>query len=136
MIRIDKRSGVPIYKQVFEAVRAQILRGELSPGDQLVSVRELAGKLEINPMTISKAYSRLEQEGLVFRRPGLGSFVAEQSKRSRDEALQVTLETPFKNAASAAHSSGLSEDDACKLFREHFRKCSPPKKSSKKRSKK
>ena len=76
LLQIDHHSGQPIYRQVTEQVRRQILAGQLGEGEQLVSVRDLAAQLKVNPMTISKAYGLLEAEGLLQRRRGIGLFVA------------------------------------------------------------
>ena len=57
LLEIDPRSGVPIYRQIIEQVRQQVLLGELAEGDQLPTVRSLAPQLKVNPMTVSKAYS-------------------------------------------------------------------------------
>ena len=95
LLQIDHHSGQPIYRQVMEQIRRQILAGHLSEGEQLVSVRELAGQLMVNPMTISKVYSLLEIEGLLERRRGIGLFVArirpDQKSRTKSEVLEQIL---------------------------------------------
>ena len=68
LITIDHHSGVPVYRQLMDQIKFHIASGLLKPGDQLPTTRVLSGELEINPMTISKAYSFLEMEGLVERR--------------------------------------------------------------------
>ena len=73
---IDTHSGVPIYRQLMDQITRQILAGQIRPGDQLPTVRELAVRLKINPMTISKAYSLLESTGILQRQRGIGLFVA------------------------------------------------------------
>ena len=80
LLEIDHHSGVPIYRQVIEQIRRQIMAGQLTEGQQLDSVRDLAGRLRVNPMTISKAYALLEVEGLAERRRGIGLFVARVTK--------------------------------------------------------
>ncbi|MDZ7619635.1 MAG: GntR family transcriptional regulator [Patescibacteria group bacterium] len=72
---VHASSGLPIYRQIEDQVRALIVGGILAPGDMLPSVRQLATELEINMMTISKAYSRLESEGVVERVRGTGMRV-------------------------------------------------------------
>jgi GntR family transcriptional regulator len=68
----------PIYRQIVEQVRRQMAGGQLRPGTELPSVRALAQQHAINPMTVSKAYSLLESEGLLERRRGMGMVVAGQ----------------------------------------------------------
>lgn len=73
---IHASSGVPIYRQVMDQVLAMVAGGRLSAGDALPSVRVLAQSLEVNPMTVSKAYTRLEQAGVLERLRGKGMVVA------------------------------------------------------------
>lgn len=72
-------SGVPIYRQIMDQVRAVIASGVIKPGEMLPSVRQLASELTVNMMTVSKAYARLEAEGLITRDRGLGMRVADQT---------------------------------------------------------
>jgi len=94
MISINYRDGRPIYEQVKENLRQLMVSGALAPGDKLPSVRELAGKLAINPNTIQHAYRELEVEGYIISLPGKGSFVCEQSgaDRARREELLHRLD--------------------------------------------
>ena len=75
MFRVDAGSGVPIYRQLIEQVRREVMLGRLAPGDQLPTLREVVDALAINPNTVVKAYGELEHEGLVVRRQGTGTFV-------------------------------------------------------------
>ena len=76
MINLDYRDARPIYLQICDGYRDQILSGVLQQGDRLPSVRELATQLTINPNTIQRAYRELELQGWVASIPGKGSFVA------------------------------------------------------------
>jgi GntR family transcriptional regulator len=76
VFRIDAGSGVPIYRQLVEQVRREVMLGRLAAGDQLPPLREVVDALAINPNTVVKAYAELEHEGLVIRRQGMGTFVA------------------------------------------------------------
>ncbi len=76
MFRIDAGSGVPIYRQLVEQVRREVMLGRMAAGDQLPTLREVVDALAINPNTVVKAYAELEHEGLVVRRQGMGTFVA------------------------------------------------------------
>ena len=77
MFRFEAGSGVPIYRQLVEQVRRDVMLGRLRPGDQLPSVNEVVGSLSVNPNTVVKAFSELEHQGLVVRRQGVGTFVAD-----------------------------------------------------------
>src|SRR6266487_781043 len=76
MFRIDTGSGVPVYRQLVEQVRREVMLGRVHPGDQLPTLKEVVEALAINPNTVAKAYGELEHEGLVVRRQGLGTFIA------------------------------------------------------------
>jgi GntR family transcriptional regulator len=76
VFRIDAGSGVPIYRQLVEQVRRDVMLGRLVAGDQLPPLREVVEALAINPNTVVKAYAELEHDGLVVRRQGMGTFVA------------------------------------------------------------
>lgn len=73
--------GAPIYRQLKEKVIAMMLDGELKPGDALPSVRTVAADYQLNPITVSRAYQELADEGLVEKRRGLGMFVTGEAAR-------------------------------------------------------
>ena len=75
MVVLDYRDARPIYTQISDGVREQIVSGVLQPGDKLPSVRELAGTLTINPNTIQRSYRELESQGWIATVPGKGCFV-------------------------------------------------------------
>jgi GntR family transcriptional regulator len=102
LLEIDHHSGVPIYRQVIEQIREQIMAGQLKQGQQLSSVRELAEQLRVNPMTISKAYSLLELEGLVERRRGMGLFAARLRKDQEGHTKTKLLEEILRKAVVTA----------------------------------
>ena len=76
MIQLDYRDARPIYTQITDGIRDQILAGILQPGDKLPSVREMAAELTINPNTIQRAYRELEVQGWIATVPGKGCFVS------------------------------------------------------------
>ena len=76
MVHLDYRDARPIYTQITDGFREQILSGVLRQGDKLPSVRELATQLAINPNTIQRAYRELEHQGWIASVPGKGSFVS------------------------------------------------------------
>jgi len=122
LLEIDHHSGQPIYRQVIEQIRRQILAGQLGEGTQLVSVRELAGQLKVNPMTISKAYSLLEHEGLLERRRGVGLFVAKVAKERKGRAKARLLEEAMTRAVTAAIQFGIPRKDAAEMLGRLYRK--------------
>lgn len=87
LIRIQRGSPVPISRQVDSQIRALILAGKLKPGDQLPSVRQLAGELAINVNTVFRVYGRLSADGLIELRHGNGTFVTQRRKSAVDAQL-------------------------------------------------
>jgi GntR family transcriptional regulator len=74
--RLDERSGVPTYLQLVQQVKQALRLGILQPGDQVPTVKEVVGKLAINPNTVLKAYRELEREGVTEARRGQGTFIS------------------------------------------------------------
>jgi len=122
LLEIDHHSGVPIYRQVIEQVRRQIMAGQLSEGQQLDSVRELAGRLRVNPMTISKAYALLEVEGLAERHRGIGLFVARVRKSQKKQTKARLLEEILRKAAVTAVQFEIPEEEAARMLIDLYRK--------------
>ena len=121
LLEIDYHSGVPIYRQVIRQIRQQIMTDGLKEGEQLETVRELAARLKVNPMTISKAYSFLEAEGLVERKRGIGLFVAKVRKGQRDQIKAKLLNSIVNKAAITAIQLGVSEDEAVESLKKHYK---------------
>jgi len=116
LLELEHHSGQPIYRQVIEQIRQQIMAGQLSEGEQLMSVRELAAQLNINPMTISKAYSLLELEGLIQRHRGIGLFVAKLRKDQKERVKAKLLEEILRKAAVTAVQFGVSEEKVSQML--------------------
>jgi GntR family transcriptional regulator len=121
LIVVDPHSGVPVYRQLMDQVRFQIASGVLEPGDELPSTRILSGELGVNPMTISKAYSYLERDGLVERRPGrplvVKALPREDIEDRKSEQLRQSLVAPV----TVARQLGLDPADALSLFEDMLR---------------
>ena len=115
LFSIATGSPEPIYRQLVEQVRRMCASGQLQPGDGMPSVRDIARALALNPMTVSKAYSLLEMEGVLARRRGLGMVVADAAPTApadRAELLRPTLE----RAALEARQLELDPDTVLSLF--------------------
>ena len=92
MITIDYQSKLPLYEQIAERFQAMILRGALPPGSQMPSVRSLAMDLSINPNTIQKAFSLLEQRGYIYPVRGRGNYVADTARLAEQEKASLLKE--------------------------------------------
>ena len=109
MVHLDYRDARPIYTQITDGFRDQILAGILRPGDKMPSVRELATELTINPNTIQRAYRDLESQGWIASVPGKGSFV--QGIPQADPAQTLALLAEFDKLTATLLAMGLTEDE-------------------------
>lgn len=104
-------SGIPIYVQIADNIRSQILRGALHDGDQLTSTTEYATTYRINPATAGKAFAILVDEGLVDKRRGIGMFVAEGARAALVEVgLRTYVDDTLYPAVEAGLALGLDID--------------------------
>ena len=117
LIVVDSQSGVPVYRQIIEQVRFQVAAGLLRPGAELPSTRTLSQELGINPMTVSKAYGLLEEEGLVVRRAGLPHVIVALPAAAQPGVRAERLASLLEPVAVAARQLGVDDETAVKLFR-------------------
>jgi GntR family transcriptional regulator len=119
-------SAEPIYRQLAEQVKRRIAAGQWVAGDEMPSVRELAQALAVNPMTVSKAFSQLEAQGLLERRRGLSMVVSARPMPSTRVADRAELLRPaLERAATEAHQLGLSPTRALALFKTVLQETQP-----------
>jgi GntR family transcriptional regulator len=117
---LDARSGVPTYLQLVHQVKQAIRMGILRPGDQLPTVKDVVGKLAINPNTVLKAYRELERDGLVGVKSGQGTFV-ERSLTGPGYAKLGGLRQQLLVWLEAANAAGLDAEEIEALFRSTVR---------------
>lgn len=118
MFILNPHSGTPIYKQILEQVRRMVASGQLQPGAELPSVRELALAHAVNPMTISRAYGLLEAEGLLERNRGKPMTVAAQPRAHTQLSKRLAqLEPHLEHLVLAARQLELSEAEVVKALR-------------------
>ena len=106
LLTVQPAAPEPIYRQIVAQLRRLIAGGQLAAGDALPSVREVAGFHAINPMTVSRAYSLAEAEGLLERLRGRGMVVANVRRASLSESHRLALLEPQLEAL-ARHASEL-----------------------------
>jgi GntR family transcriptional regulator len=107
---VHPSSGVPIYRQVMDQVVALIAGGRLAPGELLPSIRQLAAEMQVNMMTISKAYARLEAEGVIERVRGTGMRVRPMNPRGTPADRQRDVRPLVQQAVIRARQLQLSDD--------------------------
>lgn len=115
-IILSNSSGKPIYEQIADQVKEQILAGALSAGDALPSMRVLAKELRISVITTKRAYEELERDGFLDNVPGKGCFVAPQNRELLREAQLRRVEDVLALAVDEAHKGGFSLSEMQELL--------------------
>lgn len=117
---LNDRSGLSPYQQLVQQVRHALRLGLLEEGDRLPTVKDVAGRLAINPNTVLKAYRELEHEGLVAARPGVGTFVT-RTLADASLAAHGPLQKDLRRWLAKARLAGLDEESIEALFMTTFR---------------
>ena len=110
-MKISQTNGIPIYKQIADAFRTDILAGKYKQGEYLPSIRELARDLRISVITTMKAYEQLEAEGLVTASQGKGFYVNAQDSEMLKEQHLRKVEESLAAAIEAAKIAGMSDEE-------------------------
>lgn len=110
-IILSNSSGKPIYEQITDQVKEQIMTGALAAGDALPSMRLLARELRISVITTKRAYEELERDGFLENVPGKGCFVAPQNPELLREARLRKVEDALSQAVEEARKGGLSLEE-------------------------
>lgn len=109
-------SSVPLYEQIKNEIKENILKNKVSEGEQLPSVRTLSKDLKVSILTVKKAYDELEEEGFVESRQGLGTFVAGKDSEVKREELQKKLEEHLQEAINLSIQLNLDKKTVLELF--------------------
>jgi GntR family transcriptional regulator len=122
LLHIEPAASEPIYRQIVAQVRRLVASGQLAAGSLMPSVRDIAAAHAINPMTVSKAYSLLESEGLLLRLRGKGMAVGQIAQRpmEREERLAL-LDPALRAAAQQARELELPADDVLARLHTHLK---------------
>ena len=116
-MKLLQNSGVPIYQQIAEQLRADILAGKLKEGEYLPSIRGLAKDLRISVITTMKAYEQLAEEGLVTAVQGKGFYVNAQDSEMLKEQHLRKVEEALLEAVSAARIAGMTGQELQDVLR-------------------
>ena len=115
-IIINNTSMVPIYEQIMEQIKAQIISGELKENDILPSVRTMAKELKISALTVKKAYDNLEAEGMTVTVHGKGTYVAASNTQLMEEERRKEVEADLEAAIQKGRRCGMKEEEIRSLF--------------------
>ena len=108
---LDLHTGVPVYRQVIDQVRAGVASGSLTAGDQLPTVRQLAVDLAINPNTVMRAYRELELGGLLETHQGTGTFISDKKPEKKSVERDRQLGQLAGECAARAGAAGFTVEE-------------------------
>src|SRR2546427_3092537 len=120
LIQINYKSGKPVYVQVVDQVKAASASGALKPGEALPCIRPLAEELRVNRNTIAKAYSELENQGVVETLAGKGSFISANHSPLKKAARVEMLTEAIDGAVTEAHHLQVGKSDFLRLSEDRF----------------
>ena len=115
-IIILNTAGIPIYEQIKEQIKTAIYSGELTEGEALPSIRQLARDLKISVITTTRAYNDLEQEGFIANMQGKGCFVKPKNNELIREQALHEIENGFTSAITAARNAQISKNELYNIF--------------------
>jgi len=116
-IQVDLTDHVPIYIQLMNQVKHMIATGELHPGDQLPTVRQLAADLRVNFNTVARAYRLLDEESIISTQHGRGTYILEPASEERDrEMRRNSLKRLIVHLLNEADSLGFTAEETRTLF--------------------
>ena len=122
MFELDLKSRKPISDQIIDQIKGLIVSGVMKPGEKVLSVRDLAANLTVNPNTVQKAYRNLEQQGYIYTSPGRGTFVsdAEDIAPSSEEIRRA--EGHLKESIEKLYLLSISKEEAMKMIEDEMKK--------------
>ncbi|EFR32306.1 transcriptional regulator, GntR family [Peptoniphilus harei ACS-146-V-Sch2b] len=116
-IIISNDSGLPIYEQIKNQIKAQIVVGELKADEDLPGMRTLASDLKVSVITTKRAYNDLEQEGYIYSMPGKGSFVKKLNEEVVRENALSEIEKYFTDAMTVAKAAGIDIEELQEILK-------------------
>ncbi len=118
VLHIDYDRGVPVYRQIYDAVLAALASGSLARDEQLPTIHELAKQLEINPNTVARAYRDLDQDGYIVSQRGRGTFPSPEPPEHETTAAekQRALRSIYDHAMGEAARHGIAAADVVRFF--------------------
>ena len=120
MIKLDYKSGQPIFEQITQGIKDLVISGALTPDEKLPSVRELSVSLTVNPNTVQRAYKTLENDGIIYSIQGKGNFIEripEVSNKQLD-SLYNTLREAVKELAFYGEEKSSIEHIITEIYNE------------------
>ncbi len=123
-IKVSSGNEAPIYQQIVNQVRYLVASGQLEPGDELLPIRSLAADLVINPNTVARAYMELERAGVVIKRHGAGTFVADRPPAMSAKHREMVLGKRLDALLAEARQLGVDREALIALLERRAAKMS------------
>lgn len=120
ILQINFKSGLPVYLQIVEQIKAAAASGALQPGEALPSIRPVAEELRVNRNTVAKAYAELESLGVIETLPGKGCFLKENHSPLRKEVRRKMLVEEIDQAIVQAHHLQVPRDEFLELIHQRM----------------
>src|SRR5882724_8766885 len=114
-----------LYQQIVDAIKREVGSGRLAPGSALPSFRALAQELLVSLITVKRAYEELEREGIIYRRQGLGTFVAERGHDRTRAAKRAAARTNIAAGVHAGREAGMSDRELQQVLRDELKRPAP-----------
>ena len=109
----------PIYTQIINYMKKQIIKGLLKGGDRILSVRECASELKVNPNTIQRAYTELEEAGLIYTQRGIGKFVVDDKEKLKELQIDM-LKDVVDNFIKESKELGVNKEEIINILNERY----------------
>ncbi len=119
-IIIKNKSDLPIYEQIEQQMKSQILDGSITEEEQLPSIRQLARDLKISVITTTRVYNDLAEEGFIISAAGKGYFVAPRNNELLRERMLFEMEEGFERSVTNGRNAGLSDDEIIEAMRNYM----------------
>jgi GntR family transcriptional regulator len=119
MMQLTFDEKLPIYMQIMDMIKSDIVTHKVKGGDKLPSVREMSENLKVNPNTVQRVYQELERENVTFTQRGMGTFVTEDEEKLKSLKIEMSKEI-ILNFRSGMESLGFSKDEIIKIVSDCF----------------
>lgn len=117
---IDRKSIKPIYEQIVDQIKEQVMSGGLKPGDQVTSVRVLASELQIGALTVQKAYDILQKQGIIEGVVGKGTIISKKSIAEVELAKDIAVENKIRELVETAQKYNTPKEQLIKLLEMYY----------------
>src|ERR1700728_4672623 len=118
---ISPAASGPLYQQIVEGIKREVLANRLTAGSALPSYRVLAEQLLVSLITVKRAYEELERQGITFSRQGLGTFVAAQGNDRTRAERRAAARDALLSAIHAGREAGLADRDITRMLRDELK---------------